>query len=85
MNSEAEDVTVTTNGTYSVTVSAGSSEAIIESLPQPKPPLPWTVVITTVTGAEIGTEYYTGPVDQRLTVSSGRLTTEPYDIREDDC
>jgi len=30
-------------------------------------------------------QFFTGPIDQKLTVSSGELSAEPYDIREDDC
>ena len=54
-NKEPHDVTVIINGTYRVTVAAGSSETIVEFLPPEQPLMPWTVVVTSSTGSEIGT------------------------------
>lgn len=85
INEETQDVTVTINDSYEVKVRAGASETVVEWLPPQKPLMPWTVVVTSSTGVQIGTDTFTGPVDQKLTVSSGQLTTEPYDIQIDDC
>jgi hypothetical protein len=85
VNDDLDDITVTINATYSVTVPSGASETLIEFFLPELQPLPWTVVVTNSSGTEIGTERFTSSIDQQLTVSSGELRTEPYDISEDDC
>lgn len=83
VNAGSGRITATINGTYSVTVAAGSSETIVEWLPPSKPLLPWTVAVSDSTGNEIGTQLFSGPVDQKLTVSGGQMNSAPYDIGED--
>lgn len=85
LNDGTQDVLVTINASYSLTIDAGGSETIIEWHPPSKPLMPWTVVATSSTGDELGTLSFTGPVDQKLTVARDGMSAEPYDIREDDC
>jgi hypothetical protein len=86
VNEDTDQITVTINGTYSGNVAGGASAVIVEWLPPDKPLMPWTVVVTsTIDSTQLGSAYFTGPVDQRIIVSGGQMEYGPYDIRIEDC
>jgi hypothetical protein len=85
VNAESGKITATVNGTYSLTIRAGSSETLVAFLPPEKPPLPWDVVLSDSTGSEIGAQSFTGPVDQKVAVSNGQGNSAPYDISQEGC
>jgi hypothetical protein len=87
VNQIAASARVALNGASATEVPAGTTLTINEhvSTPQP-PPLPWRVVITDVTtGTELFSATMTGPVDQKVVLSSGAPAQTAYDLQSEGC
>jgi hypothetical protein len=87
VNQMAATAHVALNGAWATEVPAGTTLTINEhvSTPQP-PPLPWRVVITDVTtGTELFSAMMTGPVDQKVVLSSGAPAQTAYDLQSEGC